>query len=136
MSGYQGWYDSIRTFLQQFEEQEKPMRRLRKPRGPKKEKTEPPPDSPYTKDQLKQIILQAATTTTLLYMTYNGNARYVEPYSYRWKRNPTNNKERELFYGYCWRDQSINSFRFDRIQGLTGTDIKYNPKWTVEIGLQ
>ena len=80
-------------------------------------------------DDKMGMIAEAARTVTLLFMKYNGNWRYVEPYSYRFKG------EGRLFYGFCMKDQHIESFRLEKIEDLQNTEMPYAPRWPVEIGM-
>ena len=59
-------------------------------------------------------------------LTYGGETRYVEGYSF--KITKAGNR---LFYAYCYKDNRINSFRMDRIEAAQATTHKYSPRWSV-----
>ena len=130
MAGFNGWWNSIQTFLTKFQQ----------PKIPKKQRPgKPPPSapaptpvvqSPVSIDDKMGLIAEAARTHTLLFMKYNGDWRYTEPYSYRFKG------EGRLFYAFCYKDQRINSFRLEKIEDLQLTEMPYSPRWPVEIGMQ
>jgi predicted DNA-binding transcriptional regulator YafY len=69
----------------------------------------------------------AARKRLLVQMTYNGVSRLVEPYSLR------PGKYGVLFFGYCRLHDKIHSFRIDRIDSVSISDIGYIPRWVVEL---
>jgi predicted DNA-binding transcriptional regulator YafY len=120
---YSGWFDSLRTFLTQYNKPNIPQRQ--KPTTqPQPVQTAPTGIDLGTK---MQIIAQSAKSRTLLFMRYNSNWRYVEPYSYRHKSTG------QLLFAFCHKDQHIESFNPNKIEDLQLTEIPFKPRWPVEI---
>lgn len=129
MSGFSGWWNSIQTFLTKFQQPKIPKRQ--KPGKPPPSAPAPAPviQSPVSIDDKMGMIAEAAKSQTLLFMKYNGNWRYTEPYSYRFGVNG------RLFYAFCYKDQRINSFKLEKIEDLQLTEMTYAARWPIEIGM-
>jgi predicted DNA-binding transcriptional regulator YafY len=129
MAGFNGWWNSIQNFLTKFQQPKIPKRQ--RPGKPPPVAPAPTPvvQSPISIDDKMGMIAEAARTKTLLFMKYNGDWRYTEPYSYRFRG------EGRLFYAFCFKDQRINSFKLEKIEDLQLTEMPYAPRWPVEIGM-
>ena len=79
---------------------------------------------------IRERIIHAGKSLTLIKLTYDGAQRLVEPYSFRYRNG------REYFYGYNLIGGSsppgIRSFEMKRIQAVEVTNKRYTPKWPVE----
>lgn len=84
----------------------------------------------YKVATLGDTIAYCAKHQLLMEMTYNGVSRLIEPYSYRVSQNGD-----QLFYAFCHKDQKIESFRVDRIEGAKATEDTYIPRYPVESDL-
>ncbi len=87
---------------------------------------------------IRARIGQAGRLGVLLLLKYNGVWRHCEPYSFRvrdlkTKKNQAPRKA-EFFFGYCRLHDEIHAFRMERIEGVYITDIKFTPRWVVEVG--
>jgi predicted DNA-binding transcriptional regulator YafY len=124
MQKHAGWWDSLKTFLTHYTQPKVPQRQR------PSTQPQPIPTTPTGVDlgTKMQIIAQAARTRTLLFMRYNSNWRYVEPYSYRHKTTG------QLLFAFCHKDQHIESFNPNKIEDLQLTEIPFKPRWPVEIG--
>lgn len=80
-------------------------------------------------ETVRYRIRYAGGSLLLLFMNYNNEWRFVEPYSYR--VSPKTKKL--LFFGFCRLHNSIHAFYPEKIQGLIVTDQSYRPRWTVEL---
>jgi predicted DNA-binding transcriptional regulator YafY len=129
MAGYNGWWNSIQNFLTKFKQPKIPKRQKPGRPPPKPEPIETVVQSPISVDDKMAMIAEAARRLTLLFMKYNSDWRYVEPYSYRFRGSG------RLFYGFCFKDQRINSFKLEKIEDLQLTEMPYAPRWPVEIGM-
>ena len=129
MAGFGGWWNSIQNFLTHFQQPKIPQRK--RPGKPQKPPAPVPTQtvvqSPISIDDKMAMIAEAARAKTLLFMKYNSDWRYTEPYSYRFRGDG------RLFYAFCYKDQRINSFRLEKIEDLQLTDMPYAPRWPVEI---
>ena len=74
------------------------------------------------------MIRKAAQHRLLLYMLYNDQWRYVEPYSFR------SGNQGLLIYGHCLTHNDTHSFYVNKIQDMELSEIPYNPRWYIEIG--
>lgn len=88
---------------------------------------------PQGLSEVQQRIQEAArhTPPVLLYGLYNGNWRYIEPYSYRFL-----DRDRPwipLLYGYCHKDDSTEAYKLYKFQDLQVTDRPFSPRWPVEL---
>jgi len=114
------------------------------------------PNAPLDMPTIKYRIQYAAQNKLMILMSYNGQWRQVEPYSYRMSGTadpvsqaaydaavakarsdpsthvPPKPKREERFYGYCRIHNKIHSFKPNKIEGLLVTDIAYSPRWPVE----
>ena len=79
---------------------------------------------------IRYRIRYAGKNNLLLLMTYNGQTRHVEPYSYRARAKGGG----LLFYGYCRIHDKIHAFKPSKIQGLVVTQEPFAPRWPVELG--
>jgi len=86
---------------------------------------------------LRNQILAAAESQTLLRLTYDGVERLIEPYELTYKIRK-DNVGREYFYAY---DQtggrnsgpSLKTFVSQKVQRLESTDISFEPRTTIEL---
>jgi len=80
---------------------------------------------------IRERIIQAGKSLTLIKLVYNGAERLVEPYSFRYKNG------KEYFYGYNLAGGSsspgIRSFEVIRIQSAELTNRSYASRWPVEL---
>jgi hypothetical protein len=89
----------------------------------------PPPVSPVGPlDQatVMDTIAQAGQRRVLLQLTYNGQARLVEPYSMRQRSTGWQ------FFGFCSIHGVIHSFIPAKIQDIQVTNIPFSPRWPIE----
>lgn len=82
---------------------------------------------------IKYRIRFAGQRRLLLWMYYNDQWRFVEPYSYRYETPSGSNTKMIYFYGYCRIHDRIHKFRLDRIQGLRVLDETFAPRWPIEV---
>jgi hypothetical protein len=86
-----------------------------------------PPAGPLDMATVVGTIHEAAKRHVLLLMTYNGISRLVEGYSFREKSTG------RLFYGFCYKDGRINSFKLEKIEAIELTNQVFMPRWPVEL---
>lgn len=93
-------------------------------------------DELFYPSKYRNIILEAGRNMTLLEITYNGHKRQVEPYSLAFKVR-TDGIGQEYFYVYDLvggnSGPGIKSLLHYNIQSIENTDIKFQPKYEVEI---
>ena len=82
-------------------------------------------------------ILQAADSMTMLRLTYDGVERLVEPYELAFKIRK-DGVAREYFYAYDTvggrsSGPGIKTFVPDKVQSIANTDLKFEPRFPVEI---
>lgn len=86
--------------------------------------------------ELRNPILQAAADQTLLRLGYHGSVRLVEPYALAYKVRK-DGLAREYFYGYDTTGGNsgpgIKTFVHSDIAGLANTDIKFEPRFPLEL---
>jgi predicted nucleotidyltransferase component of viral defense system len=86
---------------------------------------------------LRNPILQAAADETLLQMGYRGSVRLVEPYALAYKIRRSDGVGQEYFYAYDvsggQSGPGIKSFVQDGITGLANTEIKFTPRYLIEL---
>lgn len=92
----------------------------------------------YFPATLRNPILQAGSELTMLQLTYDGITRLVEPYSLVFKQRKSDGVAQEYFYGYDTTGghssgAGIKSFTQAGIQGLEATDVKFEPRYEVEL---
>jgi len=96
-------------------------------------KDEIPPQPPVSGNlqEIKARIAAAGRRMVMLRMKYHGTPRNVEPYSIRDGRAADGG---DLFYGWCYKDNALESFRLDRIEDIQITNIPFQPRnnWPVE----
>jgi len=85
---------------------------------------------------LRNPILQAAADQTLLRLGYHGSIRLVEPYALAYKIRK-DGRAREYFYAYDVTGGNsgpgIKTFVHSDIAGLANTDIKFLPRFAIEL---
>lgn len=74
--------------------------------------------------EIRTNILKAARSLTMLWLTYDGLTRYVEPYEF----------DGPYFWGYCWAHNSIHRFMVSKIDAATVTERNFSPRWPIQIG--
>jgi len=81
--------------------------------------------------EIKARIAAAGRRMVMLRMKYHGQPRNVEPYSIRDGRASDGG---DLFYGWCHKDDALESFRLDRIEDIQITNLPFMPRngWPVE----
>jgi predicted nucleotidyltransferase component of viral defense system len=87
--------------------------------------------------EYRNIIFEAGTNMTMIDIVYDGIRRMVEPYSLVYKQRK-DGVAREYFYVYDTTGgrtsgPSIKSFVHTNIQEIKGTDIKFEPRYDVEL---
>lgn len=86
---------------------------------------------------LRNAILQAAADETLLQMGYRGSVRLVEPYALAYKIRRSDGIGQEYFYAYDvtggYSGPGIKSFIQAGITGIANTDIKFKPRYLIEL---
>lgn len=87
--------------------------------------------------ELRTPIMEAADKFTLLELEYDGFVRRVEPYSLSYKKR-RDGQEREYFYAYDLtggrrHGPGIKSFLADKVTKIINTDIKFEPRYEVEL---
>jgi predicted nucleotidyltransferase component of viral defense system len=93
--------------------------------------------SGFFPSDLRNPIMQAADTGTLLRLTYDSRIREVEPYSLTFKTRQDGVGQE---YFYAW-DQSggssgkpgIRTFVSDKVQAIENTDILFEPRFPIEL---
>lgn len=92
--------------------------------------------TPLSDAVLKYRIQYAGSNALLLFITYNGIARYVEPYSYRVNGKPlTPGGPRTLrLYAYCRTHNTISSFDPKKISQCLVTEQPFRNRWKIELG--
>ena len=91
-----------------------------------------PPQGPATtEDEIRARISAAGRRLLLIRMKYHGLPRDVEPYKIADGRGKDGN---DLFYGWCYKDKALESFRMDRIEDVQITNRPFVPRnnWPVE----
>lgn len=85
---------------------------------------------------LRNPIMEAADSLTMVKLTYSNIERLVEPYELAFKFRK-DNTAREYFYGYDvvggHSGPGIKAFLPDRIQKIENTDLKFDPRFPVEL---
>ena len=91
---------------------------------------------PFFPSHLRNPIMEAGSSMTLLQVTYDGTQRIVEPYSLKYKVRK-DGVGQEYFYVY---DQTggrsgpgIKTFVNDRISSIENTSEKFEPQFPVEL---
>ena len=86
---------------------------------------------------LRNPILQAAADETLLQLGYRGSIRLVEPYALAYKIRGSDGVGQEYFYAYDTTGghsgPGIKSFVQDGITGIANTEIKFTPRYVIEL---
>lgn len=91
----------------------------------------------YYPSTLRNKILQAGSSMTLMQITYDNEVREIEPYSLIFKRRK-DGSAREYFYawdrtGGTSRKQGIKMFVQEKVESLENTDTKFDPQFDVEL---
>jgi predicted nucleotidyltransferase component of viral defense system len=92
----------------------------------------------YYPAELRNKIMQAATSRTLLQMRYHGVRRLIEPYALAFKLRVSDGVAQEYFYGW---DQTggntsgpgIKAFFWRPIEQLDNTETPFTPKFEIEL---
>jgi predicted nucleotidyltransferase component of viral defense system len=87
---------------------------------------------------LRNVIMEAASTLTLLEITYDGHQRLIEPYSLVFKRRKDGFGQ-EYFYAYDRTGgrrsgAGIKTFLHPKIQALRSTVQTFEPRLPIELG--
>jgi hypothetical protein len=87
---------------------------------------------------LRNIVMEAANRLTVMDVTYDGHRRQVEPYSLVFKRRKDGFGQ-EYFYAYDRTEgrtsgPGLKSFLHPKIQALTTTEERFEPRMLVELG--
>jgi len=83
---------------------------------------------------LLETIQVAAQSRLLVTMTYSGIPRLCEFYSFRTRTRKSDGCV--VLYCFCWdrtRNRHIKSFFAHKIEGIRIDNIRYKPKWQVEV---
>ena len=104
---------------------------VHEPTAPQEKEIPPQPPVAGNLQEIKSRIAAAGRRMVMLRMKYHGHARNVEPYSIRDGRAADDG---DLFYGWCHKDNALESFRLDRIEDIQITNIPFTPRnnWPVE----
>lgn len=91
----------------------------------------------YFPARLRNPIIDAGSNLTLIKLTYDGIQREVEPYSLVYKRR-RDRYGQEYFYGYDrtggrTSGPGIKCFVNSKIQAIEATDMKFEPRFHVEL---
>ena len=91
----------------------------------------------YFSSEYRNAILEAGRDQTLLRVTYDDVPREVEPYALKYKK-PRSRPAREYFYVYDRTggrsgNIGIKAFVQQNIQAMENTDIKFEPRFEVEV---
>lgn len=91
----------------------------------------------YFFSDVRDIIINAGRSRTLVRMVYDDYERLVEPYSFRYKIRKSDNVGKEYFYGYDRTggksgELGIKSFIPDKIGSISPTNTPFSPRWVVE----
>lgn len=128
-----GWWESVQNFLSKFNDPhtQTPSPKQRKPtlHHPAPTMQSGPPQMPEM--DAMGIIATSAQRLTLVLLLYNGNWRYIEPYSYRMRKNGSTD-----MMAFCHRHQHIEAFKPHKIEAAQMTEMGFKPRWPVEIGRQ
>lgn len=85
---------------------------------------------------IRTPIMDAGQGKVLLDMSYNGRRRLVEPYSLSYKIRK-DGVGQEYFYGFDTSEGSsppgIKTFVVDGVEDISVTDIKFEPRFTIEV---
>jgi predicted nucleotidyltransferase component of viral defense system len=86
----------------------------------------------------RNIIMEAASNLTMLDITYDGHRRLIEPYSLVFKRRKDGFGQ-EYFYAFDrtggrTSGPGLKTFLHPKIQSLTNTDQRFEPRLPVELG--
>ena len=87
---------------------------------------------------LRDILISAGRSNTLVELTYDGYTRLVEPYAFEYRVRKRDGVGMEYFWGW---DQSggksgktgIKMFISDKIESVSPTGISFNPRFQVEL---
>jgi predicted DNA-binding transcriptional regulator YafY len=71
-----------------------------------------------------QTIISCGSKKEMVYITYEGEERLVEPYSFR--------NGNTLFFAWCQLRNEIRSFRLSKITNARHSGIYYAPRFPVE----
>lgn len=77
---------------------------------------------------LAETIKFCADNQVVMEVTYNGQVRTVEVYSFR-----TSGNGESLLYVHEYNDGKTKSYKVDRIEHAKATKIKFTPRYTIEI---
>ncbi len=77
----------------------------------------------------REQVAEGARNRTKLLMGYKGEARTIEPYSYR--ESPSG--AGTLFYGFHQEAGHIKAFDLAKIESVEVTTEPFEPRWPVEI---
>jgi hypothetical protein len=130
MAGTKSFWDRVKPLLRMFQYNKSVSQPTKRPPMPSAQPVVPQPvqnlTGPMDMGQKVATIAEAGRRRVLLEMTYNGVTRKVEPYSFRSKSNG------RLFYGFCYKDQGIESFSLEKIEKIIVTEEPFSPRWEVE----
>lgn len=126
------FWNRIRSLYRRIERPSKPVgppayTLPREPKPPVVPQPTEPPVGPLDIATKVSIIVQAGKNLRLLDITYDGSRRLVEPYSFRDRWTG------KLFYGWCSIHNRIHSFKPEKIEAISMTDIPFSPRWDVEL---
>lgn len=96
------------------------------------------PELSFFPSHLRNPIMEAGSSMTLLKLTYHGIQRMVEPYSLKYKIRKSDGVGQEYFYGYdrtggLKTGESIKAFLSEKIEAIENTNEKFEPRFLVEI---
>ena len=96
------------------------------------------PELSFYPSHLRNPIMEAGSTRTLLKLTYHGIQRMVEPYSLIYKVRKSDGVGQEYFYGYdrtggLKTGESIKAFLSEKIENIDNTSEIFEPRFLVEL---
>lgn len=96
------------------------------------------PELSFFPSHLRNPIMEAGSTKTLLKLTYHGIQRMVEPYSLKYKVRRTDGVGQEYFYGYdrtggLNSGESIKAFLSEKVEAIENTTETFEPRFLIEL---
>lgn len=96
------------------------------------------PELSFFPSHLRNPIMEAGSTKTLLKLTYHGIQRMVEPYSLKYKVRKRDGVGQEYFYGYDRTGgqktgESIKVFLSEKVEAIENTTETFEPRYLIEL---
>ncbi len=92
----------------------------------------------YFPSGLRDVLISAGRSNTLVQLIYDGYTRLVEPYAFEYRVRKKDGVGMEYFWGWDHSggksgQTGIKMFISDKIESVTPTDISFNPRFQVEL---